>query len=256
MGPRSVSASILQRGAGQRGRHGAPGAETGRGDVSSEERKSPRAGPGRGGRRPEAGPRPARSRCLTRLLEGEGRALQLFPGDGEKAEWVQAPPEPCEERRGGEGAGRRGRERGAGPARRPRRKLPRSVTRTGRGEAWAGPAPSPRRGGRERGPRGSAPPHRGAHGGRGLHLPAGSHRPRATGPRSLQQQRTPLPPPRTEPETLLLPPARGSQPRLTGGRPPPPPPLPQVSQVRVAPQRRGGQEGAGAAAAAPGTSRR
>lgn len=176
-------------------------------------------------------PRPAALRRGERAATIPRRWRESRAGPG-------APPERGPAGRGGEGARRRGGERGAGPARRPQRKLPRSVTRTRWGRPGQAQSPHPGEGADGQSPGGSAPPHGGAHGGRGLHLPAGSHRPRAGSPRSLRQ---PPPPPRTEPETLLLPPARGSQPLLTGGCPPPP----QVSRVRVArrrtaPRREGG----------------
>lgn len=230
-----MSASILQRGAGQRGRHGAPGAKTGRGDGGrqGEEKPKHRARAGREaprGRPPDRGEAGASPGCF----KARGARCDYSPATERKRSRSGCPPE-----RGpaGRGRGREARQGEGGRPRTPAAKEAAALSHSHRaGEAWAGPAPSTRRGGRERGPGGSAPPHRGAHGGRGLHLPAGSHRPRAAEPRSLQQR---PPPPRTEPETLLLPPARGSQPLLTGGRPPPPPP--QVSRVRVAPRAAAGR---------------
>lgn len=207
MDPRSASASILQRGAGQRGRHGAPGADAGRwvGAGDGEGRESPSTGeaPERG----DAGASPA----------------AVTPGDGEPA----GRPGCGEGKERGRDARR---ERGAGPHAEKAAALSHSLRAA---EARAGP-------GQGKGSRGLSPASPGRPWRpRPLHRPAGAATARAAGPRSLQQPR----PPRAEPETLLLPlllllllllllPAAAA-PRGRRSRGPPP------SRVRVAP---GGQD--------------
>lgn len=205
MDPRSASASILQRGAGQRGRHGAPRADAGRwvgaGDGEGRESPSTAEAPERG----DAGASPA----------------AVTPGDGEPAGPARV--------RGGEGKGP-GREEGAG--RRPARR------ESGRAQSLAPSGRGPGRPGAGKGVPGLSPASPGRPWRpRPLHRPAGAATARAAGPRSLQQPRTP----RAEPETLLLLPLLLLLllllllPAARSRRSPGPPP----SRVRVAP---GGQD--------------
>lgn len=164
MDPRSASASILQRGAGQRGRHGAPGALGWSGGQRGKRKPEHRGGPRAGGRR-----------CF---------AAAVTAGDGERA----GPA------RGGEGKERgrdARRERGAGPHAKKAAALSHSLRAA---EARAGPGQGKGSGGLS--PASPGRPWRP----RPLHRPAGAATARAAGPRSLQQPR----PPRAEPETLLL----------------------------------------------------
>lgn len=99
------------------------------------------------------------------------RPAAVTPGNGVRARPARV--------RGGEGAGTRG---GSGAQARTPRKPPRSVTRSERqrpGQAQ----------GRERGPGGSAPPHRGAHGGRGLSTARQAQPPPARPGRALSNSR-------------------------------------------------------------------
>lgn len=157
MDPRSAYASILQRGAGQRGRHGAPGADTGR-----------RLGAGDGGRKesPSTGEAPERGDAGT-------SPAAVTPGDGKSAGPARL--------REGEGKGP-GREEGAG--RRPARQESRRAQSLASERQRPGQAQ-----GRERGPGGSTPPHRGAHGGRGLSTARQAQPPPARPGRALSNSR-------------------------------------------------------------------
>lgn len=187
MDPRSASASILQWGAGQRGRHGAPGAETGRGDGGGEEKKSPehqaRAGwEAPRGRPPTGGEAGASPGCL----KAGGPRCNYFPATERKRGRSGRPPEQGPAGRGWEGkgpggeAGRGGQAPHAvhGGSCRPQSLAPGggglgrpSALTSARGAGKGGPG--------EWGGGRSVPPHRGAHGGHGLHLSVGSHRPPA-----------------------------------------------------------------------------
>lgn len=106
MDPRSLSASILQRGAGQRGRHGAPGAETGRGDGGGEEKKSPER-QARAGREAPRGRPPTRGEAGASpgCLKARGPRCNYSPAIERKRGRSGRPPERGPAGRGWEGKG-------------------------------------------------------------------------------------------------------------------------------------------------------
>lgn len=158
MDPRSASASILQREAGKRGRHGAPGALGWSGGQRGKRKPEHRGGPRAG----DAGASPLQ--LLLAMDSERGR-----PGEGKE--------------RGRDAR----RERGAGPHAE-KAALSHSLRAA---EARAGPGHGKGSGGLS--PVSPGRPWRP----RPLHRPAGAATARAAGPRSLQQPRPPRTEPET-----------------------------------------------------------